>query len=166
MGDAPVLIPDARPWITLAYSDALDLFLKPGWPVAMVDMVLEELTRSRTPTSQQIAAWVSDQQVPVLPTEVCRRAAGRRQRHLGEMAIQETMQALAMEEPPRRGVFLFEDHKIARATFLLPPGCLKVTTRAWLLFLERGGWLESAVAIERRAIEAGRQFSRLRFPPD
>jgi hypothetical protein len=166
MGDAPVLIPDARPWITLAYSDALDLFLKPGWPVAMVDMELEELTRSQTPTSQQIAAWVSDQQVPVLPTEVCRRAAGRRQRHLGEMAIQETMQALAMEEPPRRGVFLFEDHKIARATFLLPPGCLKVTTRAWLLFLERGGWLESAVAIERRAIEAGRQFSRLRFPPD
>ena len=166
MGDPPVLIPDAGPWITLAYADALDLLLKPAWPVAMVDMVLEELTRSQTPKSQQIAAWVSDQQIPVLPTEVCRRAAGRRQRHLGEMAIQETMQALAMEEPPQRGVFLFEDHKIARATFLLPPGCLKVTTRAWLLFLERGGWLDSAVAIERRAIEAGRQFSRLRFPPD
>ncbi|MCP9913085.1 hypothetical protein KBZ07_06655 [Cyanobium sp. BA20m-14] len=68
------------------------------------------------------------------------------------MAIQETMQALAMEDPRRRGVFLFEDHKIARATFLL--------------FQVRGGWLDSAVAIERRAIEAGRQFSRLRFPPD
>ena len=74
------------------------------------------------------------------------------------MAIQETMQSLAMEDPPRRGVFLFEDHKIARATFLLPPGCSKVTTRAFLLFLERGGWLDSAVAIERRAIEAGRSF--------
>ena len=166
MGDPPVLIPDAGPWITLAYADALDLLLKPGWPVAMVDMVLEELTRSQTPTSQQIASWVSDQQITVLPTEVCRRAAGRRQRHLGEMAIQGTMQAMALHQPPRRGVFLFEDHKIARASFLLPPGCLKVTTRAWLLFLERGGWLESAVAIERRAIEAGRQFSRLRFPPD
>ncbi|WP_094559294.1 hypothetical protein [Synechococcus sp. 8F6] len=166
MGDAPVLIPDAGPWITLAYADGLDLLLKPGWPLAMVDMVLEELTRSHTPTSQQIAAWVTDQQIPVLSTEVCRRAAGRRQRHLGEMAIQETMQAMAMEQPPRRGVFLFEDHKIARATFLLPPGCLKVTTRAWLLFLEREGWLDSAVAIERRAIEAGRQFSRLRFPLD
>ena len=164
MGDAPVLIPDAGPWITLAYADGLDLLLKPGWPVAMVDMVLEELTRSQTPTSQQIGAWVKDQCIPVWSTEVCRMAAGRRQRNLGEMAIQETMQALAMEDPPRRGVFLFEDHKIARATFLLPPGCLKVTTRAFLLFLERGGWLDSAVAIERRAIEAGRQFSRLRFP--
>lgn len=166
MGGAPVLIPDAGPWITLAYADALDLLLKPGWPVAMVDMVLEALTRSQTPTSQQIVVWVRDQQIPVLPTEVCRRAAGRRQRHLGEMAIQETMQTMAMEQPPRRGVFLFEDHKIARATFLLPPGCLKVTTRAWLLFLERQGWMDSAVAIERRAIEAGRQFSRLRFPPE
>ncbi|MFO7628476.1 MAG: hypothetical protein R6W06_02960 [Prochlorococcaceae cyanobacterium] len=37
---------------------------------------------------------------------------------------------LAMEQHPRRGVFLFEDHKIARATSLLPPSCLKVTPRA------------------------------------
>ena len=135
MGDAPVLIPDAGPWITLAYADCLDLLLKPGWPVAMVDMVLEELTRSQTPTSQRIGAWVKDQRIPVWSTEVCRRAAGRRQRNVGEMAIQETMQALATE---------------ACAPFLL--------------FQERGGWLDSAVAIERRAIEAGRQFSRLRFP--
>jgi hypothetical protein len=82
------------------------------------------------------------------------------------MAIQKTMQAMELQQPPRRGVFLFEDHKIARATFLLLHGCLKVTTRAWLLFLERQGWLNSAVAIERRAIEAGRPLSRLRFPPD
>jgi hypothetical protein len=53
MGDAPVLIPDAGPWITLAYADALDLLLKPGWPVAMVDMVLEELTRSQTPKASR-----------------------------------------------------------------------------------------------------------------
>jgi hypothetical protein len=166
MEDPPVVIPDAGPWITLAYADALDLLMKPGWPVAIVDMVLEELTRSQTPTSQQIATWVNDQAIPVLDTEVCRLAAGRREPHLGEMAIQETMQKLAMEQPSRRGVFLFEDHKIARATFLLPPGCLKVTTRAWLLFLERQGWLESAVAIERRALVAGRKFSRLRFASD
>ena len=117
MGDAPVLIPDAGPWITLAYADGLDLLLKPGWPVAMVDMVLEELTRSQTPTSQQIGAWVKDQCIPVWSTEVCRMAAGRRQRNLGEMAIQETMQALAMEDPPRRGVFLFEDQDRSRHVF-------------------------------------------------
>jgi len=165
-GDAPLVIPDAGPWITLAYADALKVLLAPGWPLVMVDMVLEELTRSATPTSQRIATWVADHAIPVLPTEVCRRAEGRRQRHLGEMAIQEAMQALALSQPPRHGVFLFEDHKIARASFLLPTGCRKVTTRAWLLFLERQGWLESAMAIERQAIEAGRLFSRLRFPPD
>ena len=82
------------------------------------------------------------------------------------MATQETMQILAMEDPPRRGVFLFEDNKIARVTFLLPPGCLKVTTQPFCCLWSSQGWLDSAVAIERRAIEAGRQFSRLRFPPD
>lgn len=143
MGDAPVLIPDPGPWISLAYAEALDLLLMLGWPLAMVDMVLEELTRSQTPTSQQIGAWVKDKCIPVLSTEVCRRSAGRRQRNLGEMAIQETMQALVMEAPPKRGVFLFEDHMIARATFLLPPGCLKVTNRAFLLALDRGvGWIQ------------------------
>jgi hypothetical protein len=76
MEDPPVVIPDAGPWITLACADALDLLLKPGWPVAIVDMVLEALTRSQTPTSQQIATWVNDQRIPVLATEVCRRAAG------------------------------------------------------------------------------------------
>jgi hypothetical protein len=49
------------------------------------------------------------------------------------------------------GVFLFEDHKIARASFLLPDNCRKVSTRAFLMFLEQHGMIESAAAIERRA---------------
>jgi hypothetical protein len=162
----PVVIPDAGPWITLAHADALELLAAPGWPVWMVDMVLEELTPSETPTSDRIAEWIQSRDIPIVPSEVCRRAAGRRQRHLGEMAIQETMQTLALSDPPRRGIFLFEDHKIARASFLLPSGCLRVTTRAWLTFLERQQLIDSALAIERQAILAGRQFSRLRFPPD
>jgi hypothetical protein len=31
--DIPVVVPDAGPWITLAYADALDLLTVPGWPV-------------------------------------------------------------------------------------------------------------------------------------
>lgn len=91
MGDVPILIPVAGLWITLAYADSQDLLLKPGWPLAIVDMVLEQFSRSQTPTSQQIAAWVTEQRIPVLPTEVFHRATGRRQRHLGEMAIQEAI---------------------------------------------------------------------------
>ena len=55
-GHAPtLLLPDAGPLITLAYAQALDLLFKPGWPVQIVDMVLQEVTRNRTPTSGLIA---------------------------------------------------------------------------------------------------------------
>jgi len=62
-------------------------------------------------------------------------------------------------------IFLFEDHKIARASFLLPDNCRQVSTRAFLLFLEKNDWLKSAEEIERKAIHNGRNFSQRRFPP-
>ncbi len=171
-----VVLPDAGPLITLAYADALDLLLRPGWPVEMVDMVLHEVTRSSTPTSEKLAQWVRDRQLAVVPTRTFQRyqqAQSRavqqgapRKSHLGELAIQETMNSFALMEAPRTGVFLFEDHKIARASFLVPDNCHKISTRSFLLFLEHKGWLGSAAEIERRAILAGRAFSRLRFPPE
>jgi len=54
---------------------------------------------------------------------------------------------------------------ITRASFLLPDCCRKVSTRAWLWFLEGQGWIDSAADTERAAITNGRSFSRLRFPP-
>lgn len=74
------------------------------------------------------------------------------------------MNDLALATPPTKGVFLFEDHKIARASFLLPDHCRKVSTRAFLIFLEQKGWLQSAAEIERQANRAGRSFSQIRFP--
>ncbi len=53
-----VLLPDAGPLITLAYADALDLLFVPGWSLALVDRVLEEVTRNQTPTSRKPRAWV------------------------------------------------------------------------------------------------------------
>lgn len=168
-----VLLPDAGPLITLAYADALDLLFKPGWVVMLVDMVLHEVTRNETPTSEKLARWAQDKRLAVLPTKTCQHhrqtqattTAAPKKAHLGELAIQEAMNGFALEEPPKTGVFLFEDHKIARASFFLPDNCRKVSTRAFLLFLEQKGCLESAVEIERRAIQAGRAFSNLRFPP-
>ena len=75
------------------------------------------------------------------------------------------MNDFALIDPPLTGVFLFEDHKIARTSFLLPDNCRKVSTRAFLLFLEQKGWLESVAEVERKAILNGRNFSQLRFPP-
>jgi hypothetical protein len=168
------LLPDAGPLITLAYADALDVLFKPGWSVELVDMVLHEVTRNQTPTSERIDAWVRKNKLPILPTKTYqyhqqRTSSGEalaKKSNLGELAIQEAMNDFALAIPPRTGVFLFEDHKIARANFLLPDNCRKVTTRAFLLFFEQRGWLESAAEIERRAILNGRNFSRLRFPPE
>lgn len=168
-----VLLPDAGPLITLAYADALDLLFKPGWSLTLVDMVLHEVTRNQTPTSEKLARWAETHQLPILPTRIHERyqqdlsagTAAVRKSNLGELAIQETMHQFALETPARTGVFLFEDHKIARASFVVPDNCRKVSTRAFLLFLEERGWLASATEIERRAIQAGRAFSSLRFPP-
>lgn len=172
--DAPtLLLPDAGPLITLAYAQALDLLLKPGWPVQIVDMVLHEVTRNTTPTSALIEAWVNKNKLDILPTKTCARfremrataAAPPRKSNLGELAIQEAMNDFALIDPPPIGVFLFEDHRIARTGFLLPDNCRKVSTRAFLIFLEQKGWLESAAEIERKAVVRGRTFAQLRFPP-
>lgn len=167
---AVTLLPDAGPLITLAYADALDLLLKPEWPVALVDMVLHEVTRSETPTSARIAEWTRTTSIPVLETTIYHRykqagtASPVRKANLGQLAIQEAMSDFGLT-PDRTGVFLFEDHKIARASFLLPDSCRKVSTRAFLAFLEQQGLIDSAFEVERRAILAGRQFSQIRFPP-
>ena len=168
-----VLLPDAGPLITLAYADSLDLLFRPGWSVALVDMVLHEVTRNQTPSSEKLAQWAQANTLPVLPTRIhahyqqhaSSSPVPLRKSNLGELAIQEAMNHFALELPPKTGVFLFEDHKIARASFVVPDNCRKVSTRAFLLFLEQKGWLESATEIERKAIHAGRAFSNLRFPP-
>ena len=57
------LLPDAGPLITLAYADALDVLFKPGWRVAVVDMVQHEVTRNKTPTSARLAKWLRGKSV-------------------------------------------------------------------------------------------------------
>jgi len=169
-----VLLPDAGPLITLGYADALELLFKPGWSLSLVDMVLEEVTRNETPTSRKLTAWAIDKKIPVIRTRVYRNyqqirassGSAPRKADLGELAIQEVINDFVLASPPKAGIFLFEDHKIARASFLLPENCRKVSTRAFLIFLEQKGWLSSAAEIERRAIRAGRSFSRLRFPSE
>ena len=165
------MLPDAGPLITLAYADALDLLLKPGRRVSIVDMVFHELTRQPSPMRQKLCDWVQHHAIDSLPTQVFAQHqlapsdAPPRKAHLGEFAIQEAMNQMALAQPGQTGVFLFEDHRIARVSLLLPPQCRKVSTRAFLIFLQERGWIGSAAAIERQAMLAGRAFSGLRFRP-
>lgn len=165
-----VRLPDASLLITLAYADALDLLFKPDWTVEVVDMVLFEVTRHHTPTSDKLASWLESHQLTIRPTDIHQRylqalssSTPPSKAGLGELAIQEAMNSFALQATPSIGVFLFENHKIARASFILPANCRKVSTRAYLLFLEQKGWITSAIDIERKAILAGRAFSTLRF---
>lgn len=167
------LLPDAGPLITLAYADALDLLFKPSWSVALVDMVQHELTRSQTPTSEKLLLWIAHHQLPIVSTQTmalykktATATAPAKKSNLGELAIQETINNFALQQPPQTAVLLFEDHRIARSSFYLPDHCQRVSTRAFLLFLEQKGWIDRASDIERKAIQAGRMFSQLRFPPE
>lgn len=144
------LLPDAGPLITLAYADALDLLFKPGWTLNIVDMVMHEVTRNQTPTSARLAAWVDSHRIPLVGTTTFtnyQRALQSndepRRKNLGELAIQETLNAFGLSEPPKVGVFLFEDHKIARSSFRIPPQCHKISTRAFLVFLEENDLIPS-----------------------
>lgn len=172
-----VLLPDAGPLITLAYADSLDLLFAPGWAAQLVDMVWHKVTRHATPTSARLAGWMRQHRLPALTTrtfehhakQVAKQSATglspSSKANLGELAIQEVMNGFALINPPTRGVFLFEDHRTARASFLLPESCQKVITRALLLFLEQQGFIASAAEVQARALRAGREFSQLRFPP-
>lgn len=165
-----ILLADAGPLITLAYADALDVLLTPGWTVQLVDMVQFEVTRNQTPTSEKIADWIHRHNIQILKSVIFQRyqqalneGKSPRKNNLGELATQEIMQHFVLQEPPQTGVFLFEDHKIARTSFVLPDNCRKISTRAFLGFLEQQGWIESATDIEQKAVQAGRAFSQLRF---
>jgi hypothetical protein len=171
----PFLLPDAGPLITLAYADRLDLLLRPGWPLRLVDAVVHEVTRNATPTREAIANFMALNDVTTIKTETLARylervaAASRggkmpRKAGLGELAIQEATTRLALLEPPQPVVLLFEDNEIAGTSFYLPEGTLRVSTCNFLSFLEKKGWLDSADDVECAAIQAGRLFSRLRFP--
>jgi hypothetical protein len=56
------------PLITLAYAQALDVLFKPGWRVGVVDMVLHEVTRRQTPTSEKLAKWAAQADVSIIST--------------------------------------------------------------------------------------------------
>lgn len=64
----PFLMPDAGPLITLAYAGRLDLLLRPGWPLRLVDMVWHELTRNATPTREAIQAFVAEHRPALIET--------------------------------------------------------------------------------------------------
>jgi len=135
--------------------------------------VQHEVTRRETPTSAMICRWIQENGLPIIETHIYASDGKRcaesgtsvRSSNLGELAIQEAMHRFATDMSLKKGVFLFEDHKIAGSFCIVPENCLKVSARSLLLLMAQKGWIHSAVEVERMAIIAGRSFSRLKFSP-
>ena len=124
---------------------------------------IEEPSDGSRPNAQAIERFSTRVHAQYAQNLALADAAPRAKNNLGEFAIQEAMNECALQDATQTSVFLFEDHKIARASFLLPSNARKVSARAFLQFLEALGRIESAAAIERRAVSAGRAFSQIHF---
>jgi len=164
-----LVVPDAGLLITLAYADRLDLLLALGIKVVVVDMVTVELTRHLTPTSEKILAFLAGSNIRVIETEIGKEAVTQgsafKKRYAGERAIQDFLFQFSDEAEqqgqPRYALLLFEDHKIAGTSFVLPDNVYVISTMAFLRKLEEMRVIASAIDVRDAAVKAGREFSQL-----
>ena len=123
--------------------------------------------QSETDTSRTIGAWVAARRLPIRATRLFRQyqvtlaeaASPPTKANLGEFAIQEVMNPFALQQSPRTGVLLFEDHKIARAGLMLPENAGSSCMRA--ISLDCGFRRNSPLAARTAAIRAasGRSYN-------
>ena len=170
-GRTALIIPDAGPLISLGKADRLEVLLKPGLPLYIVDQVLYEATRDpRHVDARRIAAFVrsNNPAVRTFETEVGRAAAARRaagetgrQRGQGEAALAEFLARLdeGLDHADDRALLLFEDSDIRTGVFLTGANVDLVSTRALLRWLERRRLIRSAEEIWQAIEAAGREPS-------
>ena len=94
--------------------------------------------------SHNAKRWLKRKSVQIVSTQTFHLHAqaldqAARKANLGELAIQEAINQMALAQPPQRAGLLLEDHRIASANFYVPDDCLKVSTRAFLSFLQDKG---------------------------
>jgi hypothetical protein len=159
-GRTALIIPDAGPLISLGKADRLEVLLKPGLPLYIVDQVLYEATRDpRHVDARRIAAFVRSNSRAV----AARRAAGEtgRQKGQGEAALAEFLARLdeVLDHPYDRALLLFEDSDIRTGVFLTAANVDLVSTRALLRWLERRRLIRSAEEIWQAIEAAGREPS-------
>ncbi len=79
-------------------------------------MVLHEVTRNATPSSEAIRRWVKVNRISIITTRTYQRFQAAlgcegdqvRKANLGELAIQEAMHEMALNEPEHIGIFLWD----------------------------------------------------------
>lgn len=150
-----IIIPDTGPLITLAVSDRLDLLQTFGRRILVTDVVQKECTAKPTaPGAEELADWLKTRganQFQTLRTPLGSvydqlalegKQSGKPATHgLGEASITWTISNLErFAEPHAITLVLLED---ARAEIGLPTGIHILSTRSWLLGLEKAGLLNN-----------------------
>jgi hypothetical protein len=176
-----LVIPDAGPFNSLWYANALDLLLKIDMPIVMVDAVYGELTSDQEnyQKDRDVRAFVESHrhvfaiaETDIWRAELDRRARGMKpKRNIGEVAIADY---LTDENGLQRDVahgdpvlVLFEDHDIRIIN--KPPTVHLLSTVGFLRGLELVGLIPSADAVIAKILsptEIDRQGLRPRVLTD
>lgn len=168
---ARLIVLDTGPLITLAAADSLDYLLLPGLPVVIPDAVLFEATDDSSRLgAQRILEWTQAHEgdVRTVATEefhnslLLREARpGFRQRGVGERAAWEVLRHAVHLAEDEVALFLSEDERVVRAGAADAAGrIVPLTTRDYLVELERARRINSADEALRRAADGGRLASR------
>ena len=156
MTKCSILIVDTGPLKTLAYAGRLELLLKPGLPVLVTDMVLEELRAKSTDGNIAALTFLHDcitkKNVSEYSTGVPQKIEKYRELGLdpGDESIRICLKRFAAASDDH--VFLlFEDNDLAKNSFLPVDNVYLLTTRPFLQRLEVLQHIESAEEILREA---------------
>ncbi len=157
MTKCSILIVDTGPLKTLAYAGRLDLLLKPGLPVLVTDMVLEELRAKNTDGNAAALAFLSDcllkksaeEYKTGVPEKIeIYRGLGQ---DPGDESIRICLRQLAAKDDDDSVLLLFEDNDLAKNSFLPVDNVNLLTTRPFLQRLETLQHIDSAEDLLREA---------------
>lgn len=172
MTTCSIIITDTGPLKTLAYAGSLHLLLAPGLTVFVTDMVLVELENGKIHSGNRDAlAFIAlelgrpNGQLRKIETGVPANVASYKALRVnpGEQSIKIALEDYAAANPDDFALLLFEDADIAKSTFVLPANVSLLTTRPFLLRLEKMGIVESAEALLRTAEMASLAADDARF---
>jgi hypothetical protein len=162
MARVSVLLPDAGPLFTLAAAEALDLLGAAELDVVLTDEVAFEATRNEASTAaSRIRTWLATKPpyLRTVETEIgavarVARAQGLEPRDLGEESLLNAIRMGSVGPGPY--LVLFEDTRLIDPQFFGPRPVHLVSTRAFLVGLERAGAIASADEVWERARRFGR----------
>jgi hypothetical protein len=150
MTKCSILIVDTGPLKTLAYAARLDLLLKPGLPVLVTDMVLDELRAKNKNGNITALRFLEDcirnKTVEEYPTGVPKKIEKYRElgQDPGDESIRICLKRLATKNNDDYVLLLFEDNDLAKNSFLPVDNVYLLTTRSFLQRLEIRKVIESA----------------------